>query len=519
MTTILASLTIALALGAPAPDPPPQPTWPMLAGGPAHPGVCAGRPPQLNSPLWIVSVDQTGAPLLFHDRAGVIVGDQFVYALAEREGECVLAAIEPAAGHVAWTCAIPPPAFNSWSTPTYHRGSDSVLVASDLWVTAIDATEGSVRWQTELHLEIVNASPIVTEGLVGDRAFIVDSDSFFDEGRLYCLNVSQTSEANPFEPGQVVWSVEIGSTVGATPAYADGVVYVAIAGEHSPGRGRIKAYPALVESAPNPIWTFSNVKNEGFYGGVAVRDEPQGSAVYAASYAFFGERASANLVKLDAQTGTLIWSVDCNRTSSIPIVLDDDRIVLSTGIQGYGSVPSIQVFSQSEAGASLIWDSALATWMDDGDGKIEPGEFVPLGGWDHQPIVLGRAEHATLIVGEPANPPVGPYAGLRTLRVPNVPPRAEDLQSLTELAGCTPARAKEILYSVGVNGLAAFGPTGPRPDVDGNGIVEIDDLYAWEQGLGERDVNQDGAVDSRDRDALLGILRKDEVKNMAAPRR
>ncbi len=44
-------------------------------------------------------------------------------------------------------------------------------------------------------------------------------------------------------------------------------------------------------------------------------------------------------------------------------------------------------------------------------------------------------------------------------------------------------------------------------DVNRDGRVDIDDLYAWEQGRGVRDINRSGAADAADRNILLGVLR------------
>jgi hypothetical protein len=65
----------------------------------------------------------------------------------------------------------------------------------------------------------------------------------------------------------------------------------------------------------------------------------------------------------------------------------------------------------------------------------------------------------------------------------------------------------------------AFGATPPRCDVNGDGVFNIDDLYAWEQSSGQRDVNRDGGVTSVDRDALIVELRRDERADMTGGRR
>lgn len=60
-------------------------------------------------------------------------------------------------------------------------------------------------------------------------------------------------------------------------------------------------------------------------------------------------------------------------------------------------------------------------------------------------------------------------------------------------------------------------PIAPDADVDRNGIVDIDDLYAQHQS--PIDVNRDGVIDGADKDALEAILRADEIEDMTNTRR
>lgn len=64
----------------------------------------------------------------------------------------------------------------------------------------------------------------------------------------------------------------------------------------------------------------------------------------AASYSFTGGRTSANLVKLDALTGVMSWSVGCNRTASVPVYVEGGRVVVAGGLDGFGSIPTLQLF-------------------------------------------------------------------------------------------------------------------------------------------------------------------------------
>lgn len=56
-------------------------------------------------------------------------------------------------------------------------------------------------------------------------------------------------------------------------------------------------------------------------------------------------------------------------------------------------------------------------------------------------------------------------------------------------------------------------------DVNRDRAVDIEDLYAWEQGRGVRDINRSGTVDATDRNILLGVLRYGEWAEMNRARR
>ena len=56
-------------------------------------------------------------------------------------------------------------------------------------------------------------------------------------------------------------------------------------------------------------------------------------------------------------------------------------------------------------------------------------------------------------------------------------------------------------------------------DVNLDGMVDVEDLYAWEQGRGVRDIDRNGAADGHDRDWLVGIIRCREAELEAVGRR
>ncbi|MDX2146789.1 MAG: PQQ-binding-like beta-propeller repeat protein [Planctomycetota bacterium] len=522
-------------------------TWTHFAGAPHRGGRDAAGPrvSDLASPSWVFSTDSAGNPVRFLGQSGVVVTRDLVIAV----GIVILVggpeprvfAIDRRTGKQAWSAFISQPVANSWSTPVVDESNGTVIVTQASSLRALRLRTGATAWTTALDRQIINASPLVTTDLNHrDRVFITGYDGFGDTGKLYCINVDrQLGTANPYSPGDIVWTATIGGSVGNTPAYARGIVYVATMGNYNAREpGQIRAYSALGDGSA-PLWTFVNPSGFPFSGGVTVHPPPPISGmqpyqpfVYAASYNF--EQACnepANLVKVNGLTGQMQWQIGCERTSSTPIVLDDGRILLSSGISGitFGSRPGLELFRDLGSGAIKLWDSSLATWTDDNeDGCVDIGESFAVGGWTHQPAVRVRngrtiAFAGTLLpVNDPNNGPFyEPCTDLHAIDLgENVPPSGDDfvLGSFSG-AGTTPAIADRNLYTVGAGGLYAFGPPPPDLDVNGDFLADVDDLYAFEAGVGDRDVNQDGIVDKDDYETLVNRVRCREVEFMTNGRR
>jgi len=498
-----------------------QPTWPALGGGASHESRSTlASTPSLVAPAWTRSADDQGRAITWNAASGVVVSRDVVLALGSIVNGMTqhrLWCLDRFDGGVRWSIIVDAANLSSWSTPTIDERRSTVLVAAGSTLTAYTLNSGTQQWRTALQAPIVNASPIVTHDLgLADRAFITDYDGFGAGARLYCINVAPSNAANPFEPGAIVWSVMIGAASGNTPAARDGRVYVSSVGDWGFAPGQIMCLDARATTAPSPLWTFDNPSGESFFGGACATKD---GAIFAASYAFYGSTLSANLIKLDARTGAMKWSTPCNRTASIPVPLSGGRIALSGGLQGYGTVPTLQLFVDHGASATMLWDSSLETWTDsNSNGSRDVGEFVPLGGWHNQPVAL--SDGTRLSLGTIASG--GDVSGYSTLSIVNMsvaPSSASFVVAQRGGVGASPAAAGSNLYSLGTAGLMAFGPPPARCDVNTDGRVDIDDLYAWEQGGGTRDVNRDGNVTSEDRDTLIAELRRDERADMEGTRR
>jgi len=484
-------------------------------------------PIDVEAVAWQAATGPQGEPLAISNETGVVSDGAWGFALGTLDGAPTLIAFDALNGVALWTAMVPAPVDDSWSTPAVDLGNGSVLVAAGSGLWAFDAATGDPLWSATLPRPVVNASPVVTSDLgPRDRAFIVHADSLYataDGATLHCVNVDPFDAAlNPYEPGDFVWSVPLlAAATGASPAYRDGVVYVTDAGDpFFSAPGRVRAFDATAASPPLPLWETANPAGLGFYGGVSVAEAADGLSVYAASYAFTGGQTSANLLRIDAATGSIRWSVPCNRTSSVPIPLPDGRVLLSAGIDGFGSVPSVQLFEDLGASAVRVWDTAIDSWDDaDDDGVMDPGEYLVVGGWTHLPAVATTASGSVAYCGTlPTDGLFGAYQRIAALDLSRAPSDPGFVIGERIGAGNPPAIVGARLVTLGPGGPVSLGSAAPAYDVDGNGRVDVDDLYTWCLGQGDRDVDLDGSITTADRNTLERHLREGDLEIMAAVR-
>jgi outer membrane protein assembly factor BamB len=500
--------------------------WPGPGGSPCRTGVLAA--PQLNMQrrTWVGTRDETGVTINFLYQANLAVsspalGDH-VYALGRvsRAGgpanQSRLFAFARAGGACVWSVPVATPVLDSYAGPVLDVQRAVVIVGSGQVLAAHDARSGDLVWSRTLDRAIVNATPVITTDRPGrDRLFITDYDGFGSGGSLYCINVDPFDPAhNPFSPGEIVYQVGIGGSSGNSPAYLPaslgglGLVYVASPGDFGAGMGRIFAFP--VEGPPVPVWVFENVIGTGFFGGVCVAPPSQAGQpphVYAASYAFSGGHSSANIVKIDGATGALRWSAPSNRTSATPVVLPGGRVLVSGGIQGFGTVPSLRLYEDHGTFGVPVWDSALDTWQDlNANGLMDLGEYLRVGGWTQQPVAMIFAGRTHILAGVvPAGQATQPSPELFLIDVDAMPGSSGFVIGTHTGAGGSPAPAGVGAYSVGASGLIALGPDTGALDGDADGVRTVDDLYAWEAS--RVDVDGDGVPGESDRLLLIGIVR------------
>ncbi len=413
--------------------------------------------PDLGEAAWTFDAD--GAFESVGQSGPVVSSDGVVVVLGWIGSAAFAFALDADDGRELWSTQIAAPEFLSWASPAVQGTIDAgmVAVASGFGVVGLDLADGSELWSVDLGIRVVNASPTI----VGDPArVIVTTYAPSGGGRVVSIDAAS---------GDVLGDVAFGPTSGATPAVADGRVLV----------GDIDGVMRAFDLDLDPLWTIDEPLEEGFFGGPSV----VGGAAYAPTYAFFGGRSNSVMAKFDAITGEELWTTACERTDAVPIALRDGRIVLSGGIDGFGSIATVQLF---DASGAMLWDLVNATWDDlNGNGEVDPGEHLSYGGWDHQPAVLDTPSGPVLFVGAQGG-------GLALLDLNADPDSASFVIDGTDLGGGAPAVSGGVAVSAWVDGVVAFAIEGGcYADFDGDASLTIFDFLAFQNAFDASDLAAD----------------------------
>ena len=425
-----------------------QDAWTHRGRDSARNGVApGGTPAEIAAPRFVTTDERY---LVGQSMPAVADGRVFVYAESlDGLGNELLAFSETDGGFL-WACPLDPAAQDSRSSPTVDLARGTVLIASGSTVTAVEMATGDVAWETPLGTSVVNSTACVH----GAYAYIVGTTASPQPGAppssLYCLNLDPAP--GDYEPGEVVWSAPLAASSGCEASIdASGAGHVIVA--DSGGYVRqftLDGEPGWVFAVPGAGSTWPPPTYGGFYGGATI----DGGFAYAATYNFNGPEDNSRLYCINVATGVKVWEAPCERTDALPLVAGD-LVILSGGMDGYGSAAKIEAFDKA-TGAKL-WQ-----WTD-------------AGSWTHQPIVVGDV----LYVGTPAADSYAPCTWLHGLDLTRTPQDPGFVIDEFEGAGSSPAYANGNVYTIGADGLHAFGPPvgqGPALEIaasiaDGEGWV------------------------------------------------
>ena len=432
--------------------------WPQFAHDARRTSQSSPGPAGLSAQVWAAGEHPAGTPIVFEGPSSPVVYNSRVYANARHivnntHVNNKMIAFDQASCAVLFETIIDKSVGESWSTPAIDPVHGTVLLGSGSRLFAIDAVAGGVVWSTPLARPVVNASAAIYEDAVRGRVLITDYTGFGAGGSLYCINTSAfDATLNPHQPGDIVWSEPLGTTIGNTPAIVGDVVYVSAAiGNYPAYLDYIFAFNIFGEPVVRIRWAWHTdvLATDVFYSGVAYSN----GFLYAATYTFTGTGDTARMFKVNAATGAGVWTIPCNRTASTPVV-QGSRIYLSTGIAGFGSVPRVQAFDDIGTSATKIWDTYADT----------SGSLI-VGGWTHQPALAD----GILYVGKiPTNVnSFGPYTDLFMVDVALTPTHPDFIRGHRAGVGSSPAISDGRLYSIGVGGLQCIGLRGDLCGDDG----------------------------------------------------
>jgi outer membrane protein assembly factor BamB len=339
----------------------------------------------------------------------------------------MLVAFSEIDGQLLWAEPVGVAQWDSFSPPTVDLERGHVLMASGTTVTALDMNTGALVWQTTLGTRpVVNGSICVS----GSMAYVIDYTGAATGAKLHALNLDPNHPT--LAPGAVAWRQSIrmgsGNEVTVVPSPSPMLIATDAGGylrQFSPAgsAGWIFGVPGAGGFWPPPPFG-------AFFGGAAVVD----GCIYAATYEFYGYEDSGLLHCVDAATGQTLWAEPAERTDTIPVVTES-MVLLSAGINGYGSRPKVEAFDR--ATGHKLW------------------EWTGGGGWSVQPVLVGH----TLYVGVlPVDDDYAPCTELVALDITRTPDDPDFVIESFLGAGSSPAFANGNLYTIGADGLFAFGP-------------------------------------------------------------
>lgn len=275
------------------------------------------------------------------------------------------------------------------------RNESLYVGANNGTLLAVDRTDGSVRWRTDLSADPLRSSPTIYEGTV----YVGSLD-----GSVYAVDAAD---------GNVAWSTPTGGNVTASPVAFDGTVYVGSANDSlhafdaADGTerwvfatgGDVDSSPAVVgdtvyagsrDGSVSAVWAANGterwstavgavgtsgpaVENGTVYVGVPGADEvaalnaSNGSVAWTAAVGadvagspavadgrVFVGGADGVVRALSAENGSALWTDDLGGSIRSSPAVAGGAVFVSTGSEGAGNVTAYDV-----ADGSAYWSASL----------------------------------------------------------------------------------------------------------------------------------------------------------------
>lgn len=229
-------------------------------------------------------------------------------------------ALDEATGEGLWQN----PEARGFSSPAVF--DDSVFVgSSNGTVYRMNATDGRVEWSTRLLGETGFSGITSSPKIVFDSLYIGTFNESGGPGEIVSLWVSN---------GTVGWRTETGSVHFSSPAYADGTLYVGVAGRYNT-TSQITFEPpfgllALDAATGEERWFFETS------GSVSASPAVAGSTVVLAA-------KDGQVYAIDRHTGAQTWAADVQAGVSSPAVDGDWVFVGGGSFGGQGRVTALDL--------------------------------------------------------------------------------------------------------------------------------------------------------------------------------
>ena len=294
-------------------------TWSHINGNPSHLAVHSALPSQLDL-AWSVSIGE-GNSRKHRLTASPVVAGETIFAMDSKSKVSAVSSD----GDVIWSAKLIPPFENAddVSGGGLAYGDGILFVTTGFGeLYALDSTTGQVRWVQEL------GAPAMAPTVAGDLVFVVTRDS-----KAWAVEVAG---------GRLRWSwvgaeAAAGSTLGASPAFAENAVYLAYpSGEI----GSIDATSGLLRW----IATFAS-------SGASVKSSITAitGAPVVAGEVLYATKQVGKTVAIDVGSGNILWSVF--EGSSGPVLPVGDSVFLVSDLA--------QLIRLEALGGDLIWSVKL----------------------------------------------------------------------------------------------------------------------------------------------------------------